>query len=184
MLSQRWWAFALRGAFAILFGILALIWPGLTLLSLVFLFGAYALIDGIFAVAAGITSYGKNERWWALLLEGIAGIVLGLLTFFWPGMTALILLYFISAWAVITGILEIIAAIRLRKIITGEWFLILSGFLSVVFGVLLFLFPGAGALGLLWLIATYAILFGIFLIVLAFRLRSGRSSEAVGAAKY
>ena len=104
MLARYWWALALRGVLAIIFGALALIWPGLTLFVLIALFGAYALVDGIFAVIAGIASYGRNERWWAMLLEGIAGIILGLLTFFYPGITALVLVYFIAAWALITGI--------------------------------------------------------------------------------
>jgi uncharacterized membrane protein HdeD (DUF308 family) len=174
MLSRRWWVFALRGVFAILFGVLALVWPRLTLLAMVLLFGAYALVDGIFAVVAGIASYGTNERWWAELLEGVVGILLGLLTFFWPGMTALILLYLIGAWALVTGILEIAAAFRLRRVIAGEWLLILGGLLSILFGVFLFISPGAGALSLLWLIAVYAIAFGIILIILAFRLRGVR----------
>ena len=137
---------ALRGVFAIVFGVLALIWPGLTLFVLIGMFGAYALVDGIFAVIAGIASYGRNERWWAALLEGIAGIILGVLTFLWPGTTALVLVYFIAAWALITGVFEIVAAIRLRKEIEGEWMMILSGILSIIFGVFLVAAPGAGAL--------------------------------------
>jgi uncharacterized membrane protein HdeD (DUF308 family) len=107
MLARNWWVVALRGLFAIVFGILAIVWPSLTLLVLITLFGAYALADGIFAVIAGIASYGRNERWWAMLLEGIAGIILGVLTFLWPGTTALVLVYFIAAWAMITGVFEI-----------------------------------------------------------------------------
>ncbi|HEX6386790.1 MAG TPA: HdeD family acid-resistance protein, partial [Anaerolineae bacterium] len=146
-------------------------------LTLIYLFGAYALVDGIFAVIGGIQSHGRNERWWALLLEGIAGIILGVLTFIWPQVTGLILLYFIAAWAIITGIFEIVAAIQLRRAITGEWLMILSGILSIVFGVLLVIFPGAGALGLTWLIGAYAIIFGILFIILAFRLRGMRGEE-------
>jgi uncharacterized membrane protein HdeD (DUF308 family) len=185
MLSRNWWAFALRGLLAIIFGVLALIWPGATLLTLVLLFGAYTLVDGIFAVIAGIRSYGSNERWWAVLLEGLAGILIGLLTFFWPGVTAFVLLYFIAAWAIVTGILEIIAAIRLREVITGEGWMILSGILSVLFGVLLFVFPSAGALSLVWLIGAYAIVFGVVLLILAFRLRGLRGEAGItGAARY
>ncbi|HHX44408.1 MAG TPA: HdeD family acid-resistance protein [Chloroflexi bacterium] len=176
-LSQRWWVFALRGVVAILFGIAALIWPQLTLFTLVVLFGAYALVDGILAIAAGIAAYERNERWWGELLEGVVGVLLGLVTVFWPGITALILLYLIGAWAIVTGILEIIAAIRLRRAITGEWLLILGALLSIVFGVLLFVSPGAGALSLLWLIAVYTIAFGLILVILAFRLRGARLSS-------
>lgn len=172
MLSRNWWVFALRGLFAIIFGILALIWPEVTLLTLVILFGAYVFIDGIFSVIAGIQSYGENERWWAELLGGLAGIGIGLLTFFWPETTALVLLYFIAAWAVLIGIFQIAAAIRLREEITGEFWLILSGVASIIFGVVLFVFPGAGALGLIWLIGAYAILFGIIMLLFAFRVRS------------
>jgi len=166
------WVVALRGVFAIVFGVLAIVWPGLTLLVLITLFGAYALVDGIFAVIAGIASYGRNERWWAVLLEGIAGIILGLLTFFYPGITALVLVYFIAAWALVTGIFEIAAAIRLRKEIEGEWMMVLSGILSIIFGAFLVAAPGAGALGLTWVIGAYGIVWGILLIILAFRLRN------------
>ena len=142
---HNWWMFAVRGVAAVIFGVLALIWPGQALQALVLVFGAYALVDDIFAVIAGIASRGYFDRWWAVLLEGIAGIIVGLLAFFWPNITALVLVYFIAAWALITGIFEIVAAIQLRREITGEWMLILGGLLSIVFGVLLFVFPGSGA---------------------------------------
>ena len=171
MLARNWWVVALRGVFAIIFGVLALIWPGLTLFVLIAMFGAYALVDGIFAVIAGIASYGRNERWWAVLLEGVAGIILGVMTFLWPGTTALVLVYFIAAWALITGVFEIAAAIRLRKEIEGEWMMVLSGILSIIFGLFLVVAPGAGALGLTLVIGAYAIVFGILLLILAFRLR-------------
>lgn len=172
LLSRNWWVFLLRGVLAVIFGILALIWPDVTLLTLIILFGAYALVDGIFAIIAGIAAYGTAERWWAEVIEGVLGMAIGLLTLFWPGATALVVLYFIAAWAVVTGILEIAAAIQMRRYISGEWLLILSGAVSVIFGLLLFLFPGAGALGLITVIGAFAILFGILLIVLAFRLRN------------
>lgn len=174
MLARNWWVLALRGVLAIIFGILALVWPELTVLSLILVFGAYVLLDGIFAVISGIRSYGENRRWWAVLLEGIAGIVVGVLTFLWPDVTGLVLLYFIAAWAIVTGIFEIVAALQMRREITGEWLMILSGLLSIVFGVVLVLFPEAGALGLVWVIGAYAIVFGLLLIFLAFRLRGMR----------
>lgn len=182
LLTRNWWVFALRGLFAVIFGVLALIWPQATLMALVLLFGAYALVDGVFAVVFGIAAYRRDEHWWVGLLEGVAGIIIGVLTLFWPGVTAVVLLYFIAAWALVTGIMEIVAAIQLRRVITNEWMMILSGILSVIFGVLLVVFPSAGALSLVWLIGAYAIIFGILLIGLAFRLRGiGREAEKTGA---
>ncbi len=172
MASRNWWVFVLRGVLAILFGIVAWVWPGLTVSALVLLFGAYAFVNGIFAVIAGIASFGENRRWWAELLVGIAGIILGILTFFWPGVTALALLYLIAAWAIVTGVFEIIAAIELRKAIDNEWLLGIGGVLSVIFGLILIFFPGSGAISLVWVIGIYAIIFGVTLIALGFRLRN------------
>jgi len=163
---------ALRGVIAVLFGILAFIWPGLTLWALVYLFGAYVLVDGVFALVTAFRGRETNDRWWVLLLEGLAGITAGIIAFIWPGMTAFVLLYLIAAWAIVTGVIEIVAAIRLRKEIEGEWVLALSGLASIIFGVLMVLWPGAGALAVVWLIAAYAIFFGILLIFLAFRVRN------------
>lgn len=173
-ITSNWWMFALRGLAAVIFGALALIMPEQTLQALILMFGAYALVDGIFTVITGITSSRYFKRWWAMLLEGAAGILIGVLTFFWPNITALALLYFIAAWALITGIFEIVAAVQLRRVITGEWAWILSGLLSIAFGVLLFIFPVAGAVSTIWMIGIYAITFGVTLISLAFRLRSLR----------
>ncbi len=170
-LSRNWWAIALRGVFAILFGILAFMWPGTTLTVLVLFFGAYALVDGLFAVVAALTNHTSGRRGW-VLLEGLVGIGIGVLTFVLPGVTALSLLYVIAAWAIITGGLEILTAIELRREITNEWMLILGGIASLAFGILLILFPGAGALSLIWLIAVYAIVFGVLLVGLGLRLRS------------
>jgi uncharacterized membrane protein HdeD (DUF308 family) len=172
--TRNWWLYAVRGVAAILFGILAFIWPKETILALVLVFGAFALVDGIFTLIAGIASYRYFERWWAVLLEGLAGILIGLLTFFWPNITELALLYLIAVWAIITGIFEIVAAIQLRRVISGEWALILSGLLSIVLGVLLFVFPSAGAVSVVWVIGIYAIVFGIMEIIFAFRLRGLR----------
>jgi uncharacterized membrane protein HdeD (DUF308 family) len=174
--------FAVRGVAAVIFGVLALIWPGQALQALVLVFGAYALVDGIFAVIAGIAAREYFDRWWAVLLEGMVGVVIGLLTFFWPNITALVLVYFIAAWALITGIFEIVAAIQFRRVITGEWMLILGGLLSIVFGILLFVFPGAGAVSLVWVIGIYAIVFGISELIFAFRLRGlGHELETAAA---
>jgi uncharacterized membrane protein HdeD (DUF308 family) len=174
MMARYWWLVVLRGVAAVLFGIGAFLWPGLTLTVLILLFGAYALVDGIFAVVSGFTARGEQERWWAMILEGLVGIAAGVLTFVWPGTTAFVLLYLIAAWSIITGVFEIMAAIRLRREIEGEWLLGLAGAASVLFGVLLFLFPGAGALTVVWMIGGYAILFGILMIVLGVRMRGWR----------
>lgn len=175
-LAQYWWVLAIRGVAAILFGIAAFLWPEITLAALVLLFGAYALVDGVFAVIAGITARREQERWWMMVLQGLAGIVLGVLTVVWPDITALVLLYFIAAWSIVTGAFEIAAAIRLRQEIEGEWLLILAGFASILFGILLMVLPGPGALALVWLIGTYALISGVLLLVLAFRLRSLRDT--------
>ena len=170
-LFRNWWIVAVRGVLAIVFGILALIWPDTTKLALVLLFGAFTLIDGSLAVAVGIAVSKLFERWWALVLEGLTGIGIGVLTFFWPNVTGLVLLYFIAAWAVTTGIFEIVAAIQFRKVVSGEWAIILSGILSVLLGVLLFVFPSSSAVGIIWLIGLYAIAFGIMGLIIAFHLR-------------
>jgi uncharacterized membrane protein HdeD (DUF308 family) len=179
--TRNWWAFILRGLLAILFGIATWFWPGLTARVLVTLFGAYALVDGVFTIMTGIAARDENQRWWAQVLRGMAGVILGIAVFVWPGVTALILLYFIAAWALATGVLEIIAAIQLRKLVENEWLLVLGGLASVLFGVLLFVFPGEGALTLLWLISLYAIVFGVLLIALGIRLRSLRGTIAAAA---
>ena len=177
VLSRNWWAIALRGVAAIIFGLLTFVMPGITLAVLVLLFGAYAIVDGIFtlvAVARG-QAVARAEPRWVLVLEGVVSIAAGLVAFLWPGLTALALVYLIAAWAIVTGVLEIVAAVRLRRQIDNEWWLGLSGALSVVFGVLLMAAPGAGALAMVFWIGAYAILFGALLVGLAFRLRSVRS---------
>ena len=171
ILAERWWALASRGLAAIIFGILTFIFAGLSIYALVILFWAWAFADGIFNLIAAIRRAG-GERWGWLLFEGLASIAAGAVTFFWPGITALALLLVIGAWSVVTGIAEIVAAVRLRNHIRNEWLLGLMGVLSVVFGLLLFAFPGAGALALIFWIGAYAIVFGALLIALAFRLRA------------
>jgi uncharacterized membrane protein HdeD (DUF308 family) len=172
-LTQNWWLVVLRGVLSILFGIAAFVWPGPTLAALVILFGAYALVDGIFALAAGIAGSGASGglRWY-LVLGGLAGIIVGLVTFFYPNITALSLLYFIAAWAIVTGVFEVIAAIQLRQEISNEWMLIFSGLLSVIFGVLIVVYPQSGALSILWLIGIYAVIYGIAIVALGFRVKS------------
>ena len=172
--TRTWWMFAVRGVLAIFFGIVALTRPQQMIQALVLVFGAFALMDGIFTVIAGIASYRHFKRWWAVLLEGMAGILFGVLAFFYPDITVLALLYVIATWAITTGIFEIMVALQLRRVIKGEWGLILSGLLSTLFAVLLFVFPGAGAVSLVWLIGIYAVLFGTTLIILAFRLNNLR----------
>jgi uncharacterized membrane protein HdeD (DUF308 family) len=179
VLARNWWALVLRGLAAILFGVLAFAWPGITLFVLVLFFGAYMLVDGIFAIVAAVRAAGEEDRWWLLLVQGILGVLAGLVAIFWPGLTALALLYFIAAWAIVTGIMEIVAAIRLRREIEGEWALALSGALAVLFGVLLVVLPApAGLLSLVWLIGAYAVATGVLLLILAFRVRSEASKEA------
>jgi uncharacterized membrane protein HdeD (DUF308 family) len=172
-LAKKWWLLLLRGIVAVLFGILAFTWPGLTLVTLVILYGAYALIDGIVALAAAIGGGNTMPRWW-LAIVGIAGIAAGLITFFWPGITALVLIALIGAWTLAHGVMEIIGAIKLRNEIDNEWLLILSGLVSVVFGLIVLARPGAGALALVWLIAAYAVAFGILMIILSLRLKNHR----------
>jgi len=170
-LAKNWWALALRGLVAVLFGLLTFILPGITLVTLVLLFGAYALVDGIFNL---IAFFRVASHHWALLIEGVIGIIAGVLTFAWPAITAIVLLYLISFWAIFTGLFEIIAGIRLRKAIANEWLMIVIGVLSLAFGVLILLAPGAGALAIVLWIGAYAMVFGIGLMALAFRLRSHR----------
>ena len=160
---------------------MALAWPGITLGALVLLYGAYALADGVFAIAAVMAGRTGGRPWWSLLVEGLVGIAVGIMTFAWPGISALVLLYLIAAWAFVTGIFEIVAAIRLREEIRGEWLLALSGILSILFGVALVIWPGAGALALVWVIGAYAIAFGALLIALGFRLRSWSRRESMRA---
>lgn len=177
-LVRNWWLVLLRGIAGIIFGVLTFLWPSLSLTALVIVFGAYAFADGVLAIISAIRWRGEAERWWLVLIEGLAGVAAGVITLFWPAITALALLYVIAAWALVTGVLEIAAAIRLRNVITGEWLLGLSGIASVALGVLLALFPGPGALALILWIAAFAIVSGALFIALAFKLRSwGRSNS-------
>jgi uncharacterized membrane protein HdeD (DUF308 family) len=170
-LARNWWIVALRGAIAVVFGLVALFLPAITLTALVFLFAAFVLIGGILLAIAAFRDELNNVCGWLLLLEGEIGIAVGVLAFIWPGIAALVLLDFIAAWAIATGIFEIITAIQVRKQIENEWLLALAGTASLLFGVLLIIWPVAGAFAILRIIAVYTIIFGFLLLILAFRLR-------------
>lgn len=169
-LARNWWVIMLRGVLAILFGVLAFIWPGITLLTLIFLYAGFAFADGALSLIAAVRGGTPTPRWW-LALVGLMGIGVGVLTIFYPQITGLVLLMFIAAWAVVTGVLQIYGAIKLRHEIEGEWWLVASGVLSVIFGALLVAWPGAGALAMVLVIGSFAIIFGSLLIGFALRLR-------------
>jgi uncharacterized membrane protein HdeD (DUF308 family) len=168
--TRTWWLVALRGLAAIAFGVIALVLPGITLLALVLLFGAYAIVDGAFKVVAGLRRRADDSRDAWAVVAGALGIVAGLITIVWPGITALVLLILIATWAIVTGGFEIVAAYRLRHQIEGEVLLALGGALSIAFGLLALLMPSAGALAVVWLIAAYALATGIVLLIAAYRL--------------
>jgi uncharacterized membrane protein HdeD (DUF308 family) len=183
-LSLNWPALALRGVVAIVFGILAFLLPGATIGALILLFAAYAIVDGASHVVTGIRGRSGDGPDLLMILGGVVGIVAGVIAVALPGLTALALLALIGAWAIVTGAAEILMAYRLRKEIQGEWLLALDGGISVLFGIYVWLFPGAGALALVWLIAAFAIISGITLLALAFRMRSlaqGRQGMRSGA---
>src|SRR5262249_58506761 len=186
LMTQNWWAIALRGLVAALFGIATFMWPGITLWVLAPLFGAYALINGIFAVIEGFRRDVSRERWRPLLFEGVVGILIGVVTLTWPGLTAMGLLYLIAFWAIVTGVFEIITAIRLRHEIRGEWIMVLIGVISIVFGLLLLARPLAGALSLVLMIGAFVFVRGVLMIALAFKLRwrrhAGEEIPHVGTA--
>ena len=171
VLKHYWWATLLRGVVAVLFGIVVLMRPAVSLVSLVLLFGAFALVDGIAHCITAIGGRKENDRWWLMLLGGLAGIAVGLLTFRNPAVTALILLYYIAFWAIVNGVVECMAAIRLRKEIEGEVWLAVAGVVSVLFGVLLLARPAIGMLSVLWMVGVYAIVIGVVHIALAFKVR-------------
>lgn len=179
VLTRNWWALALRGILAILLGLAAIVLPGVTLAVLITLFGAYAVVDGVLAIIAGVRAAEHHERWWSPVLKGLAGIAAGVMAFIWPALTALALLYLIAGWAIVTGVLEVVAAVHLHRA-HGEWLLIINGVLSILFGLLIVVWPGAGLITLLWMIGVYAVIFGATLLVLAIRLRSlhGRHAPA------
>jgi uncharacterized membrane protein HdeD (DUF308 family) len=171
VLARNWWALLIRGIAAVIFGILAFIWPGATIFAIGVLFGAYALVDGIFAIVAAVRAAEAHQRWWPFLIEGIVGIVIAAITFYDIRITLLALYFTIAAWAFLTGIFEIVAAVQLRKVVANEIWLIIGGIASIVFGILMIWFPLAGFLTIIWLIGAYAIIFGVIMIALSLRLR-------------
>jgi len=181
LFQHNWWVLALRGLAAVLFGILAFIWPGITIFTLVLLFGAYALVNGILALVISFKGPRRIRRFGSLIFGGLISVAAGVIAFIWPGMTAFSLVIVIAAWAIVNGIAEIVAAIRLRKEITGEWLLVVAGIASILFGIALFLNPFIGALVLVWWIGGFAFAFGILLIVLGFRMR--RAAETLGGVR-
>jgi len=170
ILIRNWWALALRGVAAVIFGLLAFALPGLTLTVLVLFFAAYLLVDGIFALVAGLRAAERHERWGALALEGILNLVAGALVVMWPGLTLVLFVYMAAFWALVSGIALLMAAFRLHRQ-HGEWMMILAGLLSIAWGILVALFPIAGILVWAWWIGAYALIFGIAMLILAFRLR-------------
>ena len=174
-LKRYWWLPVMRGIAGVVFGVIAFAYPGLALTTLVLLFGAWVLIDGVFRIIGATAGRASDPDWGFHLIIGVLGIVVGVLTFRAPGITALALIIYIAAWALMIGAAEIALAIKLRREIKGEWFLILMGLASIIFAVLLLWNPGPGAVALLWLIASYAIVFGVLAIFFGFRLRSLRT---------
>jgi uncharacterized membrane protein HdeD (DUF308 family) len=174
-IGRHWGWVALRGGIAILFGLMALFMPAITLSALVLVWGAFALVDGVLALVAGIRIRDQGKPLWALIIVGLLGVAAGIVTFLWPGLTALVLLYIIAIWALVAGVFQVIAAIRFRKDIHNEWFLGLSGLVSILFGAMLIAQPGAGALALVWVIGIYAVFFGILLLVFSLRLKQHRA---------
>ena len=170
-LARHWWALLLRGLLALAFAVFTWLQPALSITAMVLVFGAWVLVEGLLGIWAAWTARGSGSRSWLLLLWGLVSVIAGLLTLAMPGVTAIVLLYFIAAWACVTGVLQVLAAIRLRKFINNEWWLILAGVLSLLFGVLLFASPFSGALAIAWLIASYAFILGVLLVLLSLRLR-------------
>jgi uncharacterized membrane protein HdeD (DUF308 family) len=177
LLTRHWWVLALRGLAGVIFGVLTFLWPGMTLFVLVVLFGAYALVNGIFSFMLAAKAPKGYPNFGSLILAGIFGVLAGLITLFWPGITAFSLLIVIAAWAIVNGIMEIYYAIKLRKEIKGEWLLALAGILSVIFGVLLLLNPFVGAIVLVLWIGSFAVVFGILLMILAFKMKRLGATE-------
>lgn len=182
-LHTNWWLLVLRGLGAVIFGLLTFLMPGLTLLVLVSLFGFFCLFNGVLAIISGIRRRGTEPRWWTLVIEGLFSLLAGVATLLWPGVTSLALLYFVAFWAIATGIMQVVTAVRLRKQLEGEWMLILGGVLSVVFGLIILFAPVSGALVISWWIGAFAFVYGIVLSILGFRLRRRQATPPAGIAE-
>jgi len=174
-LKEYWWVLLVRGLLAVAFGLVAVAWPDLTLFWVIMLFGVYVIGDGLAEIWSGFQNRSRHDRWWVEILIGLAGIVAGILIISLPGVTAVVAMYFIAAWMVVMGVLQVIYAIRLRETISNEWLIVLAGVLSVLLGLYFFAFPGDGAVSLVWLVGVYAILFGVILAIFSFRARKGFS---------
>jgi uncharacterized membrane protein HdeD (DUF308 family) len=174
---EIWSLLIVRGIVGLVVGFIAIMWPGITIAALVVVFGAYAIVDGVSNLVMGLKPAVSHERSWAQAFQGLIGIAAGVLTFLWPGITALALVFFIAAWAMMTGVLEIAAAVRLRRVITGEWRLLLSGILSMAFGIIVFAMPAAGAIGIAWMLGVYTAAAGAVLISLGVHLKSAFPSR-------
>lgn len=176
---QSWWTVLLRGIAAIVFGIIAVTWPGATLLVLIIAFGVWALVDGIVSIVVGVAARKEVEHWWVALLGGIGGVILGVMTLTWPGLTAAVLLIFIAAWALVQGAFQVVAGIQYRKEITHSWLTAVIGVLSIIVGVVLLAAPISGALAIVWLLGVLAIVYGVLLAILSFMVRS--ANKELGA---
>jgi uncharacterized membrane protein HdeD (DUF308 family) len=170
-LARNWWSLVIRGLAGIAFGVITFLWPAITLTALVFLFAAYALIDGVMSIVGAVRAAERRERWGALVLEGLAGLAACAVTVLWPAITVLALVVVIGAWAIVTGVFEVAAAIRLRQYISGEWLLALAGAASIIFGFLILFMPIAGALVVALWVGAYAFIFGVIEVILGIRLR-------------
>lgn len=182
LLAKNWWAVALRGVFAILFALIALFWPGVTMLTLVMFFSAYMLVDGVFGIVAAVRAAASHQRWGLLVLEGILDILVGIVAFVAPGLTIVFFVALWAAWSLVTGILMIVAAFKLDPVFGRGW-LVFSGIVSVLFGVALLVAPMIGALVATWWIAAYALIFGVTLLMLAFKLKGRKDTIGAAAAR-
>jgi uncharacterized membrane protein HdeD (DUF308 family) len=175
---DHWWLVVLRGALAVIFGVLAIMWPVHTLAALIILFGAYSLVDGVFAFFSALRFGVHSERWWPLIFEAVIGIAAGVLVLGWPSLAALSFAIVFAAWALVTGVFEIIAALRLHRLDGRFWWLILAAVLSLAVGVYFVVWPGAGLIAFVWVIGIYALLFGIAMLIMGFRMNAARRSAA------